>query len=198
MPRPGGAEQLRNLAGRVLGQRLDMAKPLWEIWLVEGLEDDRWALISKVHHCMVDGVAGNDLMQTVFDADPDAGGPRQRDWQPEPEPSTAAVLAGSLRDGSAPGAAAGHAARRRLGQPARQRAGTGGSAWSAAGTRPAAADPGGRPLNGSIGPHRRWSWTRPDLDEVKRVRAGSAAPSTTSCWPRSPAASATCSPTAAS
>ena len=54
VPRPGGAEQLRNLAGRVLGQRLDMAKPLWEVWLVEGLEDGRWALISKVHHCMVD------------------------------------------------------------------------------------------------------------------------------------------------
>src|SRR5829696_1709551 len=59
VPSPGNDEQLRNLAGRVLGQRLDMAKPLWELWLVEGLADDRWALISKVHHCMVDGVAGS-------------------------------------------------------------------------------------------------------------------------------------------
>ena len=72
VPRPGSDEQLRNLAGRVLGQRLDMAKPLWELWLVEGLADDRWALISKVHHCMVDGVAGTDLMQLMFDLDPDA------------------------------------------------------------------------------------------------------------------------------
>src|SRR5947208_16008549 len=61
VPRPGGAEQLRNLAGRVFAQRLDMSKPLWEMWLVEGLEDDRWAIISKTHHCMVDGVAGMDL-----------------------------------------------------------------------------------------------------------------------------------------
>ena len=72
VPGPGSDEQLRNLAGRVLGQRLDMAKPLWELWLVEGLADDRWALISKVHHCMVDGVAGTDLMQLMFDLEPDA------------------------------------------------------------------------------------------------------------------------------
>ena len=72
VPGPGSDEQLRNLAGRVLGQRLDMAKPLWELWLVEGLADDRWAIISKVHHCMVDGVAGTDLMQLMFDLDPDA------------------------------------------------------------------------------------------------------------------------------
>ena len=72
VPGPGSDEQLRNLAGRVLGQRLDMAKPLWELWLVEGLADNRWAIISKVHHCMVDGVAGTDLMQLMFDLEPDA------------------------------------------------------------------------------------------------------------------------------
>ena len=86
-PSPGSDEQLRNLAGRVLGQRLDMAKPLWEVWLVEGLEDDRWAIISKVHHCMVDGVAGTDLMQLMFDLDPDATHPEPQQWTPQRDPS---------------------------------------------------------------------------------------------------------------
>src|SRR3954447_26366269 len=80
LPRPGGREQLRNLAGRVLGQRRDMSKPLWEVWLVEGLADDRWALILKVHPCMVDGVAGTDLMQLVFDASPDAEHAEPAPW----------------------------------------------------------------------------------------------------------------------
>ena len=98
VPGPGSAEQLRNLAGRVLGQRLDMAKPLWEVWLVEGLEGGRWALISKVHHCMVDGVAGTDLMQMIFDTDPAAAHPEPVDWTPEHAPSTAAVLAGAVHE----------------------------------------------------------------------------------------------------
>ena len=99
-PSPGSDEQLRNLAGRVLGQRLDMAKPLWELWLVEGLADDRWALISKVHHCMVDGVAGTDLMQLMFDLDARRDARRSpRTGRREREPSTAAVIAGAARRG---------------------------------------------------------------------------------------------------
>ena len=71
LPQPGGPEQLRNLAGRVFAQRLDMTKPVWEAWLVEGLADDRWALISKAHHCMIDGEGSTDLMQVIFDLEPD-------------------------------------------------------------------------------------------------------------------------------
>src|SRR3712207_5412964 len=96
VPSPGGDEQLRNLAGRVLGQRLDLAKPLWELYLVEGLENGRWALISKVHHCMVDGVAGSDLMQLMFDLTPDATHPEPPDWTPQPGPSTLGVVAGAV------------------------------------------------------------------------------------------------------
>ncbi|HXV91994.1 MAG TPA: wax ester/triacylglycerol synthase domain-containing protein, partial [Pseudonocardia sp.] len=98
VPRPGGYEELRNLAGRVLGQRLDMAKPLWEVWLVEGLEEGRWAIISKVHHCMVDGVAGTDLMQLIFDLDPEAEHAEPAPWTPERSPSTAEVIAGGVQD----------------------------------------------------------------------------------------------------
>ena len=98
VPGPGSDEQLRNLAGRVLGQRLDMAKPLWELWLVEGLADNRWAIISKVHHCMVDGIAGTDLMQLMFDLDPDATHDAPKDWTPRHQPSGLSLVAEALTE----------------------------------------------------------------------------------------------------
>src|SRR5919206_640762 len=98
VPGPGSDEQLRNLAGRVLGQRLDMAKPLWEVWLVEGLENDRWAIISKVHHCMVDGIAGTDLMQVIFDLDPNASHEEPRPWTAQRDPSSLELMAGAVQD----------------------------------------------------------------------------------------------------
>src|SRR6187455_1753917 len=61
LPQPGGEQELKNLAGRVFAQALDRSKPLWEIWLVEGLEGDRFALMSKTHHALVDGVSGVDI-----------------------------------------------------------------------------------------------------------------------------------------
>ena len=73
-PRPGTEEQLRALAARIVSQQLDRTKPLWELWLVEGLEDGRFALISKTHHALVDGVAGVDLATVLFDLDAGAAG----------------------------------------------------------------------------------------------------------------------------
>ncbi|MFL6131016.1 MAG: WS/DGAT/MGAT family O-acyltransferase [Mycobacteriales bacterium] len=174
VPRPGGAEQLRNLAGRVLGQRLDMAKPLWEVWLVEGLEDDRWALISKVHHCMVDGVAGTDLMEMIFDADPAAPHPAPVDWTPERGPSTVGVLAGSLQDtvvhpvrqlAALPGAS------RLLQLPGTALRTAGALGQTLPGLARQLRTPVARTLSGAVGPHRRWSWAETDLDAVKAVRA---------------------------
>ncbi len=76
VPAPGSESQLRAMAARVFSQHLDRARPLWEIWMVEGLSEGRWALLSKVHHCMVDGVAATDLMSVMFDDD--AATPRRR------------------------------------------------------------------------------------------------------------------------
>jgi WS/DGAT/MGAT family acyltransferase len=174
LPSPGTDEQLRNLAGRVLGQRLDLAKPLWELWLVEGLEDGRWAIISKVHHCMVDGVAGTDLMQLLFDLAPDATHPEPQDWTPQRSPSGVEVVAGAVQDA--------------LTQPLRQIAageggtGVGGLARTVLGTGrtlvrslPTVArqltTPIARSLSGPIGPHRRWAWTQAEFDELKAVRS---------------------------
>ncbi len=176
VPRPGTDEQLRNLAGRVLGQRLDLSKPLWEIYLVEGLENDRWAIISKVHHCMVDGVAGSDLMQLMFDLSPDATHEQPRDWTPQRSPSSAGLVANAVADAVA------HPLRQITstsgfgpGRIAKEVLGSGRTlASTVASTLPSLAKqaltPTARSLNGPIGPHRRWAWTSAEFEEFKEVR----------------------------
>lgn len=171
VPAPGDDEQLRNLAGRVLAQRLDRSKPLWEIWLVQGLRDDRWALIAKVHHCMVDGVAGIDLMTQLFDVTPDAETPAEpaERWRPEPMPSVPALLMHGARSttaetigrvGGVPGLLRTLADRETVG------------AFASGLTRAARrfTHPSASSLNGPIGPHRRWCWQDSSLEEVKAVR----------------------------
>src|SRR4051812_19226291 len=87
LPAPGSEEQLRRTAARIFAQRLDRTKPLWEIWMLEGLEENRWALLSKVHHCMVDGVSATDLMSVMFEGQDSEPPPAADDWHPEPEPN---------------------------------------------------------------------------------------------------------------
>ena len=169
VPGPGSSEQLRNLAGRVFAQRLDMAKPLWEMYLVEGLRDNQWALISKVHHCMIDGVAGADLTATLLQVSADAAIPMPPPWTPVPEPSTADLLVGGVRDV--------------VGAPLRQLARIPSLAGRALSGKELIAYGRGLPatarrlgsrthssLNGPSGPHRRWEWTQASLAEVKTIR----------------------------
>jgi diacylglycerol O-acyltransferase / wax synthase len=172
VPAPGGAEQLRNLAGRVFAQRLDRAKPLWEMWLVEGLAGGRWALISKVHHCMVDGVAGMDLTTVLLDRDdePDGGSPERVPWTPRRGPSPVEMIVGGLRD----------AVLEPLQQVARvpelvRNPPSPGQVLSFGQGLVTAAwrlvDRSARTLNGAVGPHRRWEWIQADLGDVRQVRA---------------------------
>src|SRR6201999_1643678 len=99
LPAPGSEEQLRALAARIHSQRLDRAKPLWETWLVQGLEGNRFGLISKSHHALVDGIAGVHLMTVLFDASPvppelpHEGEP----WAPAPVPSSLQLPARGVR-----------------------------------------------------------------------------------------------------
>jgi WS/DGAT/MGAT family acyltransferase len=173
VPAPGGAEELRNLAGRVLGQRLDLSRPLWEMWLVEGLEDGHWAIISKVHHCMVDGVGGSDLMTNLFDLGPGAAPPRRRRAaiplpEAEPEPSRPAlVLAGvagttveQVRQVARLPRVVRHSTRAATGRFLR-----GLPAYA----RKLHAGRGAPTLNGPTSPHRRWSWAQADLGEARHV-----------------------------
>jgi WS/DGAT/MGAT family acyltransferase len=114
LPHPGSEEQLRNLAARIHSQQLDRAKPLWETWLVQGLEGNRFALISKTHHALVDGISGVDLATVLFDAEPippqlpHEGEP----WRPHAEPSQRSSPRAGSRAGAAPFELAGRARRR--------------------------------------------------------------------------------------
>src|SRR5262245_61573155 len=104
LPPPAGEDELRRLAGRVFSQQLDRAKPLWEIWLVERVGDDRFALVCKTHHALVDGISGVDIMTVLFDLEPDPPEPDPPPaWYPRPEPSGISLFADTwLERGSAP------------------------------------------------------------------------------------------------
>jgi len=178
IPAPGSERQLRQLAGRVFSQQLDRNKPLWELWVVEGLKHGRWALLSKVHHCMVDGVAATDLMSVMFSDE--SRGAAVRQFSAQPEPSGLEVLVRSLARRASPAGQL-EAVRGALsapGQTLRSLAEVARAAVAASSSlRPVAASS----LTGPIGPHRRWSWANASLAEVKTVRAALGGTVTTSC-----------------
>ncbi len=173
LPAPGDDDQLALLIGRIFSQRLDRSKPLWEMWLVQGLEGNRFALISKTHHALVDGISGVDLATVLFDANPVPVGltPPVRPWEPHPEPSDPQMLAKAaatvaktpvrvgrrlLRAAQHPRQTAEHAAE--VAQ------GLGEVAWELMNPAPKV------PLNCDISPHRRYSWVHASLSDFKIVK----------------------------
>jgi WS/DGAT/MGAT family acyltransferase len=172
LPPPGGEGELRRLAGRVLSHALDRSKPLWEIYLVDGVGADRFALVAKTHHALVDGVSGVDLTTVLLDLEPEgppAGDPPP--WTPRPEPSRAALLADALAERAGAPLDAARCALDALAHADRAgadagRAVAGLAAMAAAGI--AGAPPS--PLNVRIGPHRRFAWVDADLEELKAVK----------------------------
>src|SRR3954465_3332257 len=107
LPKPGATDQLRKLAARIFSQRLDRSKPLWEDGLVQGLEDKRFALVSKTHHSMVDGVAGVDLASVLFDLSPVPSKVEPEPWTPHPQPTGAGLVAEGGRAAGGEGGAEG-------------------------------------------------------------------------------------------
>jgi diacylglycerol O-acyltransferase len=172
LPRPGTREQLRDLVGRLMSQQLDRGKPLWETWIVEGLEGDRWAVVSKVHHCMVDGIAGTDLMGLVLDLSADAPLPQTVPPPLRPEPSRARVLLSAATSLPHSPLTVARTLARAVTSPAP-------TARSAATTAHGAlsfarlAWPATRSsLVGPLTPHRVWGYTSATLDDVRIVRKG--------------------------
>jgi diacylglycerol O-acyltransferase len=173
LPSPGTEDQLLQLTARVASQQLDRSRPLWESWLVEGLEDDRFSLIFKTHHSLVDGVSGVDLATVLFDLSPEPA-PQAADlepWKPRHEPSPADLILAGLRGVVTTSAEILARALSAATRPAssfgviRDAAeGIGEIVW--AGLNPAPETP----LNVEIGPHRRYSVVRQELAEYKEVK----------------------------
>ena len=170
LPAPGGDQQLAELMARVMSQRLDRDHPLWEYWVVEGLPEGRWALISKVHHCMVDGVSGTDLYRVIFDFSPEPPPPVTDDRTVAAEPSSAELAARAALDAVVLPVREALALSRAVADPAaavRQAAET---ARAMAKLAPALRPATGSSLSGHIGRQRRYTWARVSLDDVKTIK----------------------------
>ena len=173
LPAPGSEEQLRALAARVHSQRLDRSKPLWEVWVVQGLTQNRFSLIFKTHHALVDGVSGVDLATVLFDLEPvPSSAPHEGEpWSPSPEPSAAQLAAKGIKglvktpfDLTAKALSAASRPQRTLEVAREAIEGVGEVAW--AGLNPAPETP----LNVPIGPHRRLAFVRNELSDFKKVK----------------------------
>jgi diacylglycerol O-acyltransferase len=156
LPKPGDDAKLHALVARVFSQRLDRTKPLWELWIVEHLAGGGWALVSKTHHALVDGVAGVDLMTTLFDETPEVRPSDPDAWVPRPEPTAAQLASDAIGGALAPQSAVG-LARRVLGGAAER-------------VRAALETPERTPLNARLGPHRRYSVVDTRLEDFRAIR----------------------------
>jgi WS/DGAT/MGAT family acyltransferase len=172
LPMPGDERRLKRLFGRIMSQKLDRSKPMWELWIVEGLESGRLAVISKVHHCLIDGISGVDLLSAFMGSDPDHR-PEAVDhrWIPRPAPGRLHLLSDEVgRRASLPG----RVARGLLRSLRRPEASITEAAHTASGfgrgLRDALTPAGHTSLNVPLGPHRRFDWTRFDLGVVREVK----------------------------
>ncbi|MBO9531923.1 MAG: wax ester/triacylglycerol synthase family O-acyltransferase [Solirubrobacteraceae bacterium] len=172
LPAPGNDEELMKLAARIFSQRLDRGRPLWELWVVEGLEDDRWAIISKTHHALIDGISGVDLATVLCTLDPEMPEePKLGPWSPQSTPTATELAGRSLQNTARDLVSAATGAVRALQQPedAARRVrdvarGVGSIAWASLAPAPSS------PLNHLAGPHRRYRGVQTDLTDLRLVK----------------------------
>ena len=171
LPKPGGDEQLKRLASRIMAQPLDRHRPLWEMWVVEGLARERFATIIKVHHCMIDGASGVDLTMILLSTEPQKEVAEPVRFVPRSTPSGIQLFRdemlrryllplralqsarGFLRETENIGAEIGQRVRA-IGELVGQ----------------SLSPVSDTPINGPLGPHRRFDWLSFSLDEFKQVR----------------------------
>jgi WS/DGAT/MGAT family acyltransferase len=167
---PGTDDALRTLAVGLISEPLDLARPLWRMWLVTGLRGGRFALVNTNHHAMIDGISGTDIMSVLLTRSParvDQDRVVALPWNPHPEPSAARLTADALVDlASTPVRTAKRAARalrpKAIPQSMAQAVG-----MAHYGEQLLHVELG---LNGPLGPRRDWNWVRADLDAVKAVK----------------------------
>jgi WS/DGAT/MGAT family acyltransferase len=171
LPEPGDEEQLKRLAGRIMSQPLDRSKPLWEIWLVDNLVGDRFAMIAKTHHCLVDGVSGADLTAVLLDLTAEPPALESEPWTPHSEPSSISLLTDAIRERMTEPVeiargirAALRAPRRLLKTATNSLEALGALAWAGLNPAPKTA------LNVNVGPHRRVEFVRASLSEFKTIK----------------------------
>jgi diacylglycerol O-acyltransferase / wax synthase len=170
LPPPGGDEELNNLMGRLMAVELDRHRPLWEVWMIEGLTRGRWALICKVHHCMVDGISGTDLMMVLLDPTHQPCAATGERWAPPPEPSAVALALDGVLEVLRTPAEQYRAARAMVRGPRK-------ALDAICNTLNGVVSLGRRlqptstlSIEGAIGPHRRWAVARAELAELKAIR----------------------------
>jgi diacylglycerol O-acyltransferase len=171
LPAPGGDRELQQYASRVFSRPLDRRRPLWELYVIEGLRAGRWAILTKTHHAMVDGISNVELLTALLDIDPavpdDFGESR---WQPEESPTAMELLVRSMRDrADRPGHFVG-AARHAVSHPRRLV----NTVWDTAGGLLATLSTVRAPkgvLNGRTGPSRAWTYARHPLADFRAVKA---------------------------
>ena len=172
LPEPGTEQQLRVLAARIFSEQLDRSKPLWELWLIEGLKGGRFAIVGKTHHAMVDGVSGVDITTVLFDAEKEpAESPQALErWIPRPEPNGAQLLGEALLERTIyPREIArglrriARGPRRALEKAAEMALAAGTFAWTGVAAPRS-------PFNFDIGTHRRFAWVRASLADMKQVK----------------------------
>jgi diacylglycerol O-acyltransferase len=172
LPRPGRDRQLKDLAGRIVSTKLDRNKPLWELWVVEGVSEDRFAIIAKIHHCMIDGLSGVDLTTILLDVTPGSNVEKAPGWAPRPAPTPTqlAVAETARRSRRAIDALSNFGIAIGEGQELAERA-INRSIAALSSLRSGWLTPSDRtPLNPEIGPNRRFDWTELDLEGVKEIK----------------------------
>jgi diacylglycerol O-acyltransferase len=172
LPRPGSLEQLREMAGRILSRHLDRSRPLWEIWVIEGLQEgEQFALLNKIHHCMIDGAAGADLSQILLSPSAQAEPAEPVPYLPRPAPGPLELLRDSLREHGARPLRALLGAQRWLSEEPRDVAGElrRRAAALAELSRWTLARASDTPINGELSPHRRFDWLTMPLADAREL-----------------------------
>lgn len=172
LPGDGGLDELRAFAGDLFSRRLDREKPLWENWVVGNVDSDQWALVTKTHHCMIDGISGVEMISKLFTPEPDAEEPAAAvDWEPESAPSFTETVKGMVAERLEAPVDLARSAAGGITDPA-------GKAKEAAGivagvgemARSMVAGSGENPYCRELGPHRRYAWVPGSLEGVKQVK----------------------------
>jgi WS/DGAT/MGAT family acyltransferase len=171
LPRPGDVRTLKRLVGRIMSQSLDRGRPLWEMWFVEGLDSNRFALISKTHHCMIDGISGADIMSVILSPLQEANPGEVQAWVPRPAPTRTRLTVDTLQRRLAQPVEAARAVWSFVRDPeATLRSLSNDLAALGEAIAPALTPASSTPINVEVGPHRRFDWTEMPVSELKAVK----------------------------